>query len=149
MYRRTIKAIRHTGIAVSNLENSLHFYGTLLGLKLIKMDEEGGSYISKLCDIPAGKSDIITAKLAADDGNLIELIQYGAFHDRLVVKSEMSWTQTCHIAFPVDNIKAEYERLSKTGVEFLSEPQISPDGYAKVVFCRDPDGIYIELVEVL
>lgn len=149
MYRRFIKAIRHTGIAVSNLEQSLYFYSTLLGLRLVKTDEEGDSYISKLCGIPAGRSDIITVKLAADDGNLIELIWYRSFHDRLVVKSEMYWTQTCHIAFAVDHIEVEYERLSKAGVEFLSEPQTSPDGYAKVVFCRDPDGIFIELVELL
>ena len=34
-------------------------------------------------------------------------------------------------------------------IQFNSSPQISPDGYAKVVFCRAPEGTMIELVEVL
>ena len=144
-----MKAIRHTGIAVSNLEKSLYFYSALLELKLVKLQEEPDFYISKLCSIPEGRASTITAKLAVQDGNLIELIQYESFHDRLVVKSEMHWTQTAHIAFEVDNLDKEYKRLLNSGVPFLSEPVVSPDGYAKVVFCRDPDGIFIELVEVL
>lgn len=141
--------IRHTGIAVSNLENSIHFYRDLLGLKIVKEANEGGIYISNLCNIPLANADIKTVKLAADCGNLIELIWYKTYYDVLNVKSDMFYTRTCHIAFQVEDIEVEYYRLSEMGVEFLSAPQESPDHYAKVVFCRDPDGVHIELVELL
>ncbi len=53
------------------------------------------------------------------------------------------------IAFTVDDLDREYERLRAAGVAFNARPQTSPDGYAKVTFCRDPEGNLIELVEVL
>ena len=34
------------------------------------------------------------------------------------------------------------------GVEFVSAPQRSEDGSAKVVFGRTPDGVFLELVEL-
>ena len=144
-----MKAVRHTGIAVSDLEQSLHFYCDLLDLKVVKEADEGGEYISKLCSIPEHKANIKTVKLALDDTIVLELIWYEYYHNVLNTKSDIYCTRTCHIAFQVEDVEIEYRRLLNARVEFLSEPQFSPDNYAKVVFCRDPDGIYIELVEVL
>ena len=144
-----MKSIRHIGIAVSDISRSLSFYVGLLGLKIVSEAHEGGDYISTLCALPKDKSSIRTVKLSAGSGSLLELIQYESYHNRLVVKSEMHWTQTAHIAFQVDDVDLEYRRLSERGVEFLSEPQTSPDNYARVVFLRDPDGIFIELVTLL
>ena len=45
--------------------------------------------------------------------------------------------------------KETYNRLVEAGVYFNSPPQLSPDGFAKVTFCKDPDGSLIELVEEL
>ena len=54
-----------------------------------------------------------------------------------------------HIAFAIDDLSDEYNRLKNEGVPFNSPPQLSLDGCAKVAFCRAPEGIFIELVEVL
>ncbi|HJO63248.1 MAG TPA: VOC family protein, partial [Desulfobacterales bacterium] len=54
-----------------------------------------------------------------------------------------------HIAFTVEDIEQVYKRLVQSGITFLSTPQSSPDGYAKVAFCRAPEGTFIELVEEL
>jgi len=35
------------------------------------------------------------------------------------------------------------------GVEFICPPEKSPNGFAKVTFCTDPEGNYIELVQIL
>ena len=40
-----------------------------------------------------------------------------------------------------------YSRFTKEGIEFINSPHLSADGLAKVAFCRDPDGFFIELVE--
>ena len=44
------------------------------------------------------------------------------------------------------SIEAEIQKLEK-----LQKTQVadSPDGFAKVTFCKDPDGSLIELVEEL
>jgi len=142
-----VKAIRHTGIVVSNLDQALRFYVDLLGLKVTRRMDESGKYLD---NISALKNVMVTTvKMAAEDGNLIELLYYHSPPRKTAVDREICQTGISHIAFTVQDVDAEYERLSKAGVPFNSSPQQSPDGYAKVAFCRDPDGNFIELVEIL
>ena len=42
-----------------------------------------------------------------------------------------------------------YTKLCNKGIHCNSEPLIAPDGKAKVLYCHDPDGIILELVEEL
>lgn len=142
-----MKAIRHTGIIVSNLEESLHFYRDLLGLKLKKKMNESGAYMDKISGLKNVK--VTTVKMAAEDGNLIELIYYQSHKREAIPKKEICEAGISHIAFTVENLDAEYKRLSKAGIKFNAPPQVSPDGYAKVTFCHDPEGNFIELVQVL
>lgn len=142
-----MKAIRHTGIIVSDLKESLHFYRDLLGLKLKKKMNESGAYMDKISGLKNVK--VTTVKMAAGDGNLIELIYYHSYKREAIPKKEICEVGISHIAFTVENLDAEYKRLSKAGIKFNAPPQVSPDGYAKVTFCRDPEGNFIELVQVL
>jgi len=142
-----VEKIRHTGIAVSDLEKALHFYQDLLGLKVVKGMEESSDYIDKISKLKGVK--VTTVKLAAADGNLIELLYYHSHPRKAVTARDICEIGVSHVAFTVEDLDAEYQRLSEAGVNFNSSPQNSPDGYAKVAFCRDPDGALIELVEVL
>ncbi|MBI4284061.1 MAG: VOC family protein [Chloroflexi bacterium] len=142
-----MKAIRHTGIVVSDLEPALRFYVDLLGLKVTKGMDETGDYIDTISGLKNVR--VTTVKMAAGDGNLIELLYYHSHRPKSVRTREACEIGISHIAFTVGNVDAEYARLSKAGVPFNSPPQKSPDGYAKVTFCRDPDGTLIELVELL
>jgi len=54
-----------------------------------------------------------------------------------------------HFALTVDDLEKTYDYLIKNGVKFTAPPQQTPDGFAKVTFCEDPDGTPIELVEVI
>lgn len=142
-----MKAIRHTGIVVSNLKQALHFYKDLFNFKIVKRMEESGEYIDKISGLKNVK--VTTVKMSAEDGNLIELLHYGSHIRTLSTKRKICDVGISHVAFTVENIGAEYRRLSRVGIKFNSPPRVSPDGYAKVTFCRGPDGILIELVEVL
>ena len=90
-----------------------------------------------------------TPVLMTDDTGTVELLQYLS-HPREARDNPQICDIGCsHIAFTVADIDKEYARLLKSGVRFYCPPCISPDGYAKVAFCHDPDGTSIELVEVL
>ena len=78
---------------------------------------------------------------------MIELLEY--FSDTLHSDFSMFGLGLAHIALTVSNVDKLYDELQAAGIKFLSTPQISPDEYAKVVFCKAPEGSYIELVEVL
>ena len=75
-----IKEIRHIGIVVNNMENSLKFYRDLLGLKIIRDMDEHGDYIDNMLSL--NNVQVITVKLSADIGNtLIELLDFKSHTD--------------------------------------------------------------------
>jgi len=139
------KDIRHTGIVVKDLEKSLFFYRDLLGFKITKEMEESGGYIDNISALTGLK--VTTVKMRAPGGQMIELLYYHS-HLREQKQREICAVGIAHIAFTVDDLNNEYERLRSKGVRFNAPPQLSPDGYAKVTFCRAPEGTFIELVEI-
>ena len=141
-----IKDIRHTGIVVADLEASLYFYRDLFGFQVAKQMEEAGDYIDNISSLRNVK--VTTVKMTAPDGQMIELLQYHS-HSREQKSREICDIGITHIAFTVEDLNSEYDRLKGEGVPFNAPPQLSPDGYAKVTFCRAPEGTLIELVEVL
>ena len=141
-----IKDIRHTGIVVADLEASLYFYCDLLGFQVTKQMEEVGDYIDNISSLRNVK--VTTAKMTSPSGQMIELLKYHS-HPAKQKTREICEIGISHIAFTVDDLDIEYERLRGKGIQFSSPPQLSPDGYAKVAFCRAPEGTFIELVEVL
>lgn len=141
-----MKAMRHVGIVVANMDKALGFYRDLLGMKIKRDMLESGDFIDNILALKNVK--VRTVKLSMSDGNLIELLHYES-HPSHPVDRKICDLGYTHVAFTVDNLDSEYERLKKTGVEFVSAPRTSPDGGAKVVFCRDPEGNQIELVEEL
>ena len=141
-----IKAIRHTGIVVSDLDKSLHFYRDLLGFEIVKDKLESGNYIDSVLSLK--NASVRTIKMKAPDGNLIELLYFKS-HPKKPKNMEIYRIGTSHVAFTVIDLEKCYEILLNSGVKFNAQPQLSPDGYAKVTFCHDPDGTLIELVQVL
>ncbi len=141
-----IKNIRHTGIVVKDLEASLQFYRDLLGFQIGKQMEEAGDYIDNM--LALNKVKVTTVKMSAPDGQMLELLEYHS-HPREQETREICQIGISHVAFTVDNLEQEYDRLKSKGILFNAPPQLSPDGYAKVTFCRAPEGTFIELVEVL
>lgn len=141
-----IENIRHTGIVVKDLEKSLHFYRDLLGFQITKQMKESGKYLETILGLEGVK--VTTVKMAAPDKQMIELLKYHSHPGKEEVR-KLYEIGISHIAFTVIDLDSEYERFRNKGVEFSSPPQLSPDGYAKVAFCKAPEGTFIELVEVL
>ena len=142
-----MSSVRHTGIVVSDLDRSLFFYSRLLGLRVAKRMDESGPYIDAVTGLEA--VSMTTVKLGAEDGSLVELLLFHSHPGKLSEEKSLYDKGISHIAFTVKDVEAEYEKLKQQGVIFISSPRISPDGYAKVAFCKDPDGNFVELVEVL
>jgi len=136
--------IRHTGIVVSDLELSIHFYTNVLGLTITSRMIESNWFIESILGLD--NTNVTTVKMSAVDGQKIELLHFHS-HSGRPNEVRLFDRGITHFAITVVNIEAEYSRLVKLGVRFISPPQRSPDGNAKVAFCQDPDGVYIEIVE--
>ena len=53
-----------------------------------------------------------------------------------------------HFSITVKNLDKLYVALKKNNIKFLSKPTMSYDNKVKLVFCKSPENIFIELVEV-
>ena len=141
-----IKDVRHVGIVVSDMEKSLKFYRDLLGLKVKSLEDEEGEFLDNMLAHENVKNKV--AKLYAKNGNaLIELIDSRSYANK---KDRDFFTiGASHFSLTVDDLEKTYDYLVKNGVKFTAPPQQTPDKFAKVTFCEDPDGTPIELVEVI
>lgn len=142
-----MKNIRHTGIVISNPERSIDFYTNLLGFEIRKDMLESGEYIDNFSNLR--KVKVRTIKMSLPCGDMVELLWYESHPEEPDLDRPITRIGCSHIAMTVDNIEETYEKLMSAGVVFNSPPQCSPDGFAKVTFCKDPDGSLVELVEEL
>ena len=141
-----IKEVRHVGIVVKNMENSLKFYRDILGLEIIRDMDEHGGYIDNMLSLD--DVHVRTVKLSAGMGNtLIELLDFKSHNDNEI--RNFYTIGASHVALTVDNLDDLYKHLSENNVKFNAPPQKSSDGLVKVTFCNDPDGTPIELVEMI
>lgn len=142
-----VKNIRHTGIVVTNMEKSLEFYHDLMGLKLVIDFEEKGSFIDSVLNVSGAHVRMI--KLVTDDGQMIELLQYHSHPEKRRLDNKVYEIGPTHVAFTVDDVDKTYADWTAKGVRCNSKPVVSPDGKAKLFFCQDPDGTFLEIVQML
>lgn len=142
-------SVRHAGLVVRDLERSLAFYRDIIGLKVRARMTESGEYIEKVVGIPGAVLE--WAKLECPEGSLVELIEYkkGMGPAEENEKASADRRGFSHVAFTVRDIEDMYRTLNGRGFHCNNPPETSPDGLVKVMYCHDPDGIIVELVEEL
>jgi catechol 2,3-dioxygenase-like lactoylglutathione lyase family enzyme len=142
-----ITQIRHTGLVVADLEGALRFWRDLLGFKVEKHMDESGPHI----DAMMGLKDVrvTTVKMASPEGGMIELLHFQSHPDSPAWLGQPYSTGFTHIAMTVGNMDMAFKKLTDAGVVFPAPPQYSPDGAVKVIYCKGPEGVLLELVERL
>lgn len=135
--------VHHTGITVSNLQRSTDFYG-LLGYRVVARIEEEGEEVERGTGV-AGAT--LSVALLERDGGRLELIQYMA-PDGGPRPHPNNGIGAAHVCIEVDDIDEAVAELGDRGVAFVSEPIYHESGI-RWVYCRDPDGITAELLQVL
>jgi catechol 2,3-dioxygenase-like lactoylglutathione lyase family enzyme len=145
-----ISSIRHVGIVVRNLDESLKFYADTLGLSIYRRCvEKPGQFIDDLVGIKGVKLEWV--KIIIPKGGLIELLQYHSHPDpdaAKVPEPVPSNKLGCsHVSLTVDDLDGLYRLLTRRGYKCNSEPLLSSDGKVKILYCHDPDGVIVELIE--
>lgn len=145
----TITRADHTGITVSSLEESLHFWVDVLGFPLVsKMRFENGALIENIVGVKG--ADLSLAAVQAP-GHLIELIEYHSPSDRQAMKPRSCDVGSVHIAFMVEGLDALLNRIEKAGWHKLGTPQMiedGPRGGTRLIYVRGPDGVTLEFLEL-
>ena len=147
-----ISRIRHVGIVVKSLDESLKFYRDTLGLSMYRRYiEPPGEFIDRL----VGRENVRLewAKMIIPEGGLIELVQYhshsGTNANERSDSADSNKIGSSHVSLTVDDLSKTFDELSKSGYKCNSEPLLSPDGKVKILYCYDSDGFILELIEDL
>jgi catechol 2,3-dioxygenase-like lactoylglutathione lyase family enzyme len=142
-----ITQIRHIGLVVADLEGALSFWQDLLGFKVEKKMDESGPHIDAMMGLKNVR--VTTVKMTAPEGGMIELLHFHSHPDSPSWLGQPYSTGFTHIAMNVGNIDIAFKKLAGAGVVFPAPPQYSPDGGVKVIYCKGPEGVLLELVENL
>ena len=144
-----LKSFFHTGFVVRDLDKSLAFYTNILRLRLAGRTERRGEFASQLLGFP--NAHIRGAFLDMGQGHQLELIQYieppsgpGGIN-----RSDLG---ASHLAFTVEDIDQFYADQSQQGLRFNNPPASLYDDQGrllrKALYAQDPDGNWLEFVEL-
>ena len=143
-----IESTEHFSFTVSSLEETLHFFCDLLGLKATPIMDVENEDVRKIIGMPGASLRVSLVEIP--DTKKIELIEYVKPKGKSI-DLNTSNPGVAHIAFSVSNIEQMYEDLSKKGVKFVNPPlwAASNDGKGRWAVCylRGPDGITLEMIE--
>jgi catechol 2,3-dioxygenase-like lactoylglutathione lyase family enzyme len=123
------------------------FWTDVLGFSVIKEMVESGPHVDAIMGLTAVK--LITVKLRAPLGGVIELLHFKSHRDEPFWDGKPYSTGLTHIAMTVKNLDELIKKLNVAGAIFFDRPQYAPDGSVKLLYCVGPEGLLIELVEEL
>ena len=122
-----VTKLLHTRMRVSDLDETVRFYTTVLGLEVVQRKTS-----------PRG-SQLAFLKVPNSD----ELIELTSFPPSGPVKVQ---EDLVHLAFQVDSLDATMASLTAMGVKITDGPTQTSSG-SRFIFIDAPDGYEIELIE--
>jgi methylmalonyl-CoA/ethylmalonyl-CoA epimerase len=130
-----INKIEHIGIAVKNLDSANDLYASLLGEAAYKSEEV--------------ESENVITSFFKSGPNKIELLAATNNESAIAKFIEKKGEGIHHIAFAVDNIFDEMERLQKAGFQLLSSsPKRGADNkLVCFVHPKTTNGVLVELCQ--
>jgi methylmalonyl-CoA/ethylmalonyl-CoA epimerase len=128
-----VTKIDHIGIAVKNLEETLKFYGDVLGIKCVSQEVVEEQKV-KVAFLPVGDTEVELLESTSEDGPIAKFI-------------EKKGEGIQHIAFKVDNIEEAIRELEEKGVRMIDEKPRYGAGGARIAFLhpKSTSGVLIEI----
>ena len=132
---KTMQKIEHIGIAVSNIEEANKIYKSLLGYDHYKTEEV--------------KSEGVITSFFTCGESKIELLEATKPDSPIARFIKKRGEGIHHIAFAVNDIKAEINRLKKEGFRVLNEePKKGADNkWVTFIHPKSTNGVLIELCQ--
>jgi len=123
--------ILHTMLRVGNLDRSINFYTSVLGMEVLRRH-----------DYPEGKFTLA-------------FIGYGAEKDHTVIELTHNWDTESydkgngygHIAIEVEDAYVACEQVKQAGGKVLREAGPMMYGTTVIAFIEDPDGYKVEFIQ--
>ncbi len=125
----SVKKIEHVGVMVKDIDASIAFYTQVIGMEFLgKVDHPNPNIHLAFLGFKGAKE------------TELELIQ--GYNDQLPQEGKVH-----HIAFTVDNIEEEVQRLKQLEVKFIDKDITTLPNGSRYIFFYGPDGEWIEFFQ--
>jgi len=138
----------HFGICVSDLERSLRFYCEALGFEKAESHQIGSDF-ARLMEFPDVE---VTSQFIRKGSTAIELLAFvepAPFGDG--VRRAVNQLGLTHLSFRVHDVEVVAAKVVECGgaVVESSRTSLDLDGFPlEFVYCTDPDGVRVELMDL-
>jgi catechol 2,3-dioxygenase-like lactoylglutathione lyase family enzyme len=141
-----IRGLYQIGISTGNLQRLSDFYINAVGFQLVYENSWEPNPVS---DRSFGLKGSAAKYVILRAGNiLLEIFEFSSPPPANAMPLRVCDHGYTLLGLYVDDVHAEYERLSAAGMKFISPPtEYGGPGPAAAAFGYDPDGNLIELVE--
>jgi lactoylglutathione lyase len=122
--------LKYTGIRVKDVEASIRFYTSVLGMTARSRDTIGET------------KGVVIDLITGDGSHPLELNYYepgSEFDDTYEAGAGLD-----HLGFKVDNLEAAVQEATKAGYPVVQEVKTATSRW---VYIQDPNGIWVELSE--
>jgi catechol 2,3-dioxygenase-like lactoylglutathione lyase family enzyme len=137
------RRLHHVGVPIRDLERSLAWYRDTLGIEVDLVQTAEGPDVDQTVQLEGVR---LRSAFLSLGNTLLELLEYESpvGEDFALRNCDVG---AIHVCFEVDDIDAEYQRLTDMGVEFSIAPTRLSGALEGHRYCyfRDPDGIQLEL----
>ncbi|HNR85302.1 MAG: methylmalonyl-CoA epimerase [Crocinitomicaceae bacterium] len=130
-----MRKIEHLGVAVSNLDEAIPLYEKLLNTPCYKIEEVGSEFV-KTAFFQVGESKIELVAATNPDSTIAKYI-------------DKRGQGLHHIAFDVENIEAEIERLENEGFQLIQRTPKNGADNKLIAFLhpKSTSGMLVELCQ--
>ena len=142
-----ITRLDHINIVVRDLERTAAFF-RVLGFSASEPAELSGEWISAVVGLKEVRARYCVLRHPGS-ATTIELLSYQhpPPEPPSACIADANRVGLRHIAFEVEDIESEMQRLRQAGAEFLSGAHVYPQTGKKLVYFRGPEGILLELAQ--
>ena len=145
--------VSHIAVGVRDMDASLRFYRDLLGFEVVRDEVQAtqGTVLPALYQEPHDQRRVAT--LYWKKGPREAFLVLSEHSDKPVSGEPIKLDQIGihHYAFWVENLPQVYAELKAKGADFVVPPTVTKtkDGNFNSTFLRDPDGILVQLDELV
>jgi catechol 2,3-dioxygenase-like lactoylglutathione lyase family enzyme len=145
--------VMHFSFTVTDIERSIAWYTSVLGLELVHRQRQDNPYTRTLLGFPDAVLEVaqfrVPGLMPAHSTHVLELVEYVQPRGRQV---ELPTNQVgvAHLAFVVNDIHKRHRRMEAEGVLFRNAPVAISEGANEggwSCYFHDPDGITLELLQ--